>query len=423
MTGFNVNSVVYMFFKTEAALSPITLCLVLILWARYARAALITEPYILFVAFITTFLMVSQGQIMAHGGLEMNYFIIYSGSFIFVSGFYFWLVGCDDFELEKILRAFKGILLIGCIFVPLSPHLSAYVTYESPEGRAAGLFANPNDAGVAALYGMVLIAAYPAKSRLFTWIQVAVALVAVLLTFSKAGLICLLLITLFILVQRRSLPMFILAAIAFVIAGFTFRYLFDNHLLNLTGEQRERVGDVLNILGGEVSTRTTTGRTIMWELGMRRIADQLPWGAGLGEFHSLEGGSRGALRKWLGVHNTFLMVLGEGGLFPFVLFIAFLVRSLILGFKAKERLVAVGFGLIAAIDMFSSHSTLGFRLSNISLAIMMAIAGRAVLQASPRSRYPRLRASRSGPSRQADPTPPRGIAPPAGMRVSRVHTC
>jgi O-antigen ligase len=314
-----------------------------------------------------------------------------------VSGFYFWIAGCSDGELEKILRMLKGLLLIGCLFVPLSPYLSTYLTYEGPEGRAAGLFANPNDAGVAALYALVLVAAYPARSRSFTYCQIAVALAALLLTFSKAGLICLFLITMLVLIERRSLGLFIFAALGFVVAGFGFRYLFENNLLNLSMEQRERVGDVMNILGGEVSSRTTTGRTIMWELGMRRIEQLLPWGAGLGQFHSLEGGSRGSLKIWLGVHNTFLMILGEGGLFPFVLFIVFLLRSFVLAFRAKERLVGVGFGLIAVIDMFSSHSTLGFRLSNITTAIMMAIGGRAILNASRRVRYPRLRTAPLGP--------------------------
>ncbi len=423
LTGFNVNSVLFMFFRTEAALSPIALGLVLILWARHVRLWLITEPYVLFLFFITAFLVASQAQSLANGALEMNYFIIYSGSLLFVSGFYFWIVGCSDVELEKILRMLKTLLLIACLVVPFSPYMSAYVKYEGPEGRASGLFGNPNDAGVVALYAMVLVAAYPARSSLVTWAQVAIALAALLLTFSKAGLICLLLITVLILIQRGSLALFIVAAIAFVAAGFAFRYLFENHMLNLTGEQRERIGDVINILGGEVSSRTTTGRTIMWELGMRRIAEQLPWGAGLGQFHSLEGGSRGALRVWLGVHNTFLMVLGEGGLFPFVLFIAFLVRSFILGFRAKPRIVAVGFGLIAVIDMFSSHSTLGFRLSNIALAIMMAIAGREILKASPRTRYPRLRKVPREAPMPAALARSRAVSHPAGERVSRVHTC
>nr|WP_246504977.1 O-antigen ligase family protein [Microvirga antarctica] len=278
------------------------------------------------------------------------------------------------------MRLFKGILLIACALVPLSPYIAPYLDYKGPEGRATGLFGSPNDAGVAALYCLVLIAAYPAKSRLVTAIHAIIALVALALTFSKAGILCLGLLTLFILVERRSLKLILLAILAFAIAGIALQYLFDHDLFGLSREQRERIADVLNLAGGEVTTRATTGRTILWETGIWRIEDQLPSGSGLGSFHSLEGGSRGSVEVWLGVHNTFLMIIGEAGLIPFVIFMTFLARLFIIGVQAKDRLVAVGFGVVFMVDMFSSHSSFAFRLSNVALAMAIAVGARGAFK-------------------------------------------
>ena len=213
-----------------------------------------------------------------------------------------------------------------------------------------------------------------------TAIHVAIALVALALTFSKAGILCLGLLTMFILVERRSVKLILLAIVAFAIAGIALQYLFDNDLFSLSREQRERIADVLNLAGGEISARATTGRTVMWETGLWRIEDQLPFGSGLGSFHSLEGGSRGDLQVWLGVHNTFLMIIGEAGLIPFAIFMTFLTRLFIIGAQAKDRLVAVGFGVVFVVDMLSSHSTFAFRLSNVALAIAIAVGARGAFK-------------------------------------------
>ena len=289
------------------------------------------------------------------------------------------------------MKRFKWVLLFACSFVPFSPYLSTYLDFDSPEGRSTGLFGNPNETGVAALYCLVLVAYYPEKSRLITAIQALIGLTALALTFSKAGILCLGALTILVLIERRSLQLFVAAVVVFVIGGIFLQFLFDNDLFNLNREQRGRIADVLALAGGEVTTRATTGRTILWETGLWRIEDQLPWASGLGSFHSLEGGSRGSVDKWLGVHNTFLMVLGEAGLLPFAVFVAFLARIFIAGALARERLVALGFFVVLLVDMGSSHSSFGFRLSNVAVAVMMAVGARAALE---RSRNATLRAAR-----------------------------
>lgn len=378
--GLNLNGLFLMFIKESALLSPLVLVFVLVLWLRYTRPVAVSELLVLFMAFMVSYLASATVISLINGSFETTYLTIYTATLLLIPGVYFWLFGCTDVEFEKVLRLFKGILLIACALVPFSPYIAPYLDVKGPEGRATGLFGSPNDAGVAALYCLVLITAYPSKSRLVTAIHVAIALVALALTFSKAGILCLGLLTMFILVERRSVKLILLAIVAFAIAGIALQYLFDNDLFSLSREQRERIADVLNLAGGEISARATTGRTVMWETGLWRIEDQLPFGSGLGSFHSLEGGSRGDLQVWLGVHNTFLMIIGEAGLIPFAIFMTFLTRLFIIGAQAKDRLVAVGFGVVFVVDMLSSHSTFAFRLSNVALAIAIAVGARGAFK-------------------------------------------
>jgi O-antigen ligase len=378
--GLNLNGLILMFIKESALLSPLVLVFVLVLWLRYTRPVAVSELLVLFMTFMVSFLASATVISLINGSFETTYLTIYSATLLLISGVYFWLFGCTDAEFEKVLRLFKGILLVACALVPMSPYITPYLDFKGPEGRSTGLFGSPNDAGVAALYCLVLIAAYPAKSRLVTAIHTTIALVALALTFSKAGILCLGLLIMFILVERRSVKLIVLAIVAFAIAGFALQYLFDHDLFSLNREQRERIADVLALAGGEVSMRATTGRTILWETGMWRIQDQLPYGSGLGSFHSLEGGSRGDINLWLGVHNTFLMIIGEAGLVPFAIFMTFLARLFIIGAQAKDRLVAVGFGVVFVVDMLSSHSTFAFRLSNVALAIAIAVGARGAFK-------------------------------------------
>jgi O-antigen ligase len=137
---------------------------------------------------------------------------------------------------------------------------------------------------------------------------------------------------------------------------------------------------MFGILGGEIDTQTTSGRTLVWELGLTRILASLPWGNGLGSFHFLEGGYRNTLQEWLGIHNTYLMVLGESGLIPFLLFGTFLVRLWIGAYRSHNPFAAMGLLFALCGDMAVSHGVLGFRLADTVLAIIMVFGDRATPQ-------------------------------------------
>jgi O-antigen ligase len=382
--GLNLNGTVLLLFGTQAFLSPLVLCFVLVLWLRYAHpSAIKAEPFVSFVVFLASYLAFATLFAATNPHFDTYFIKFYSATLLFVSGVYVWLTGCTNAELSNVFRMFKSILLVSCIFVPLSPYLSIYFAYSLPLERSSGLFANPNEAAVAALFCIVLIVAYPARNRLLTFTQAMIALLALLLTFSRTGFMTLVALGLLFVIGRRSLGLFFIATLALALGWIGLGFVFESDAFHLSYDQRERLADTLNVLSGEISAQTTTGRTLLWELGLRQIGQQLPWGSGIGEFHALVGGlrERPDLNKWLGVHNSYLMVLGEAGVVPFLLLIGFLIRLFLLGSRAPERVVAIGFGVILVLDMMSSHNTLSIRLSNVALAFVMVIAARVAIMA------------------------------------------
>jgi len=382
----NLNGLFLLLLGVQGLLSPLILCLILILLVRYARPWAITSTYLLFFAFVSSYLLFASLASLGSSSFNQTVFWIDSATLLLVSGLYFWIMGRSDEELERILRILKTFLLASCIFVLLSPVLGEHLNYIAASDRASGFFENPNEAGVASLLCLVLIYAYPARSRFMVLVQTAIALSALALTFSKTGIITLAILMVIVLIQKRSFRLLCLTVASFGLAALTLAYVRDNELIQFTYDQRERIADILSLFGGEISDKTTTGRTDLWIVGMERILEQLPWGAGLGEFHALEGtrrtvmypddSSRIMYGNWLGVHNAYLMILGEAGLFPFLLLIGWLARLFVKASRAPERGVIVPFGIIVCMDMMASHGSLGFRLIDVALAFMMALGER-----------------------------------------------
>lgn len=380
--GLNINGVLLLVFGTQGLMSPLVLLLVLVCWSRYARVSALGESFLWFVLFFGSYLSFASFVSLGQPHFDTYYVQFYVSTMLFILGVYFWLAACTDDEFKGALTAFKVILVLSCVFVPLSPYLAFYIPYTRPEDRASGLFDNPGEASSVALYCLVLVTAYPSSRRLITFIQVGIALLALAMTFSKTGMITLVVLSALLVIKRRSIILLIgLAAIALA-GAVMLNYALQNDLLQLNEDQSQRLADVMNVLGGEIDRRTTTGRTGLWELGMRQINENLPWGAGLGSFHALEGGARvkGISGQWLGVHNTYLMILGEAGLFPFLIFLGWMLRSLMVGLRSREQMVAVGFLVVFLTDIFSIHNGLLLRVPNIALAILMAIMARNAIR-------------------------------------------
>jgi O-antigen ligase len=390
--GLNLNGAFLLFLGTEALLSPFILLLTIIMCVKYARASKISASYTLFALTIASYLLFGALAGILTSSLQTRYITSYGATVVLVSAIYFWLASLDEEGLNRILIILKNILFVSCLLVILSDVIRPYQVVPEVPGldaeqimqgvesadRASGLFENPNEAAMIALYCIVLVAALPSRSILVRLLQGAVAVVALIMTFSKTGMLVLLLLTALFILTRRSFVALVLSGLAIVAAFSALWFVFNNDLLNLSWEQRERLSDVLNLAGGEFNTRSTTGRNVLFEMGFDKIAANLPWGAGLGEFHAMEGGIRKIaggieLNEWLGIHNTYLMILGEGGIFPLLMLLAFLISLLARGATAPHRTIVFGFTIILMADMGVGHHVLLLRFANVVIAVILAL--------------------------------------------------
>jgi O-antigen ligase len=388
-TGLNLNAVAAMFVGEAEMLSPLALALTLILIVQYARLRYLSFIYMLFAATILTYLVMGSLPRLETISIDIYYIRLYFVTFLLVSALYFWMASLDDAQLSSVLVFFKYLMLIACVGTIFSTTLQQYqaitaadAIYATPADeaeRASGLFENPNQAATAALYCLVLVVALPARSLVWRALQIGIAVLALVMTFSKAAMLGGLVLTTAFVLTRRSLGTMLLFAVAVAVGIIGLWFVYEHDLFHLSWDQRERLADVFNLVGGEVSARTTTGRTVLVEFGLQKIKDVFPWGAGLGEFHAMEGGLRKIINgletnRWLGIHNAFLTILGESGLVPFLIFLSFLVWPVIAARKSKYRGIVFGFTMTLIIQMTAAHDVLLLRFTDAIVAITLAVA-------------------------------------------------
>jgi O-antigen ligase len=257
---------------------------------------------------------------------------------------FFFIVNCAN--TERRLRGVIWTLVVGGL-LPAAGTLSNYFQGNLVEGRAAwiGTFANPNELA----YSLVILlplAAYLASGlglipRLAV-LGIALAYVAaILVTFSRGGLLALVAVLGFYAWRKRSVVLRGLMVLR-VAAGLIF-----------AGQFWSRGEDFQN-LNADVSfqQRLATSRA-----GLAMFADHPLLGVGLGcsviawPLYAPEGlYTRGALVT----HNTFIQALGETGILgftPFILFLGFglySARKTALG-PAGRGLAGLGAGIEVAI--------------------------------------------------------------------------
>lgn len=285
-------------------------------------------------------------------------------------------------DYENIIAFTRNIFFIAGASVWLSPWLyTLYVNLPpSAEQRMGGFFGNPNEAAMVSLLGIALVILQPYKRSVINFLVVAVLIVSVLLTFSKTGMLLLLVIA-FVWGVSALKGFRLVMALAVLPLGIlalndlpnTLSLLVDSPMLDLDPSQKRRIMVLPTVLAGEINQETTTGRTFLWGLALKSVIETFPLGLGLGSMHHIIGGLE-EFGVWQGAHNTFLMVAGESGVLPLLLII-FSFGSLFLGILAVNavRLGLFFAFLILLVDMFVTHGAMATRYHNLGVALLFGI--------------------------------------------------
>ncbi len=140
-----------------------------------------------------------------------------------------------------------------------------------------------------------------------------------------------------------------------------------------------------------VSAEASGGRTLLWKMTGRMIADQPLTGVGAGNW-TLEiqpyyepFGYPYKEVNWLRPHNDFLWVFAEKGIFGFMLFMAFFILLYVYGIRYARGPDASGEGVLFAILMMSgitaylANSMFDFPLERISHQIMLFLYAASIV--------------------------------------------
>ena len=130
--------------------------------------------------------------------------------------------------------------------------------------------------------------------------------------------------------------------------------------MSLRNPRLEQLKNIANNEGVEINVVKKGSRNETWQLYADDLLDNIFFGNGYDSFNV-----RDYKNNRNGVHNTFLLVLGEGGLFPFVVFLIFycvLVMDSIKLFASDPHLSMATFVLITFLMVSHIYFTHHFIL-------------------------------------------------------------
>ncbi|KKM21324.1 hypothetical protein LCGC14_1636580, partial [marine sediment metagenome] len=301
-----------------------------------------------------------------------NLWLLYIGlAYFIISGFQMYNGVEKDFliEVAKYLilvlfgnSFFKEIsrkemllfLLIGSITVILN----AFV-FPDNYGRYSGFYLNPNAAGFITIIGYCL--SYSMKNkRLKTFYQVIFTLAGIL-TFSRTFVLLWLLTNLIALkINLKNLRVLGLGIVLITII-FTF-----GEILNLGGQRYEIFKAVLN---SDDSAPAASGiekdsRTETWALFYDEIFLHPFFGDGYGKFQG------GGIHR-IGPHNTYILIAGEAGIFPLLLFIIFTLYLCYSSYKIFDKDPSCFFISVVLILYLSTSHTYFNSFIKLSITLFL----------------------------------------------------
>lgn len=216
--------------------------------------------------------------------------------FIFVIGGYELIKHVEKKELFFFLLLGSFSIAIEAFFFP------------SNFGRYSGFYLNPNEAGFVCIYGYALV--YSLKNMNLKLLGQFVFTLMGLLTFSRTFIVIWLFLN--IISLKISIKNIRILGIGFLLFS---ALIFIDQSVGLNNPRFDQLKNIVtneNISSNEINEDT---RMYTWAKFYDKIFESPFFGNGYGTFSGRMGS--------VGVHNTYLMVIGEAGIIPFVLLLGY----------------------------------------------------------------------------------------------------
>lgn len=297
---------------------------------------------------------------------------------------------------EKLLRGFAFLAILSSSTILLSFfwggfHDIAY-RYASrgtlnviSSGRFVGFFGNPNEAGnvcnVAFAISIALYFLDVYKHKIFWIAGMLVSFSASILTFSRAAILlnfAIVVLQLFFVAEKISFRkrIFMIGSIGSLALVIFLFYLNVKEILpslNLLPSQEIRVLSMLNIVetGNANAGEGDFGdnRTFLLQEAFDIFVSTAMLGKGFGWLQNMP-------NSGLGPHNTFMLILGEGGIFSGVLLLGFIFTYLYDVMKSTSSIVKIicfSFFTVWVLIMSFAHNGLEYRFVNCLVGLSIGL--------------------------------------------------
>lgn len=391
ITLLYLNGLFTSFFNTSAFFSPLILisCLIIIFYTP--KPKYYSSLFIILIAFFVAYLYFGTLSIINypnHLHPKTNLLKLYRGyisSILIFWAIYQYLTNLyitkGKQNLINILDKSSYFILLPLFFTVFGKELGlteAMSYVQDYRERQIGIFTNPNTTGLHANYVLCFCLysiIFNKKGKLLWLLLVPVCCYAAFLSLSKAAILMAILNVSFFMLfnifyfRKLELSGKFISIISISIILFSSIYIysnFDRLLSGLTLTQAERVIDAIEISKGKINDKTTSERAGLAKLAFPKIKEHLILGNGFGSFHRIK-------EHGLGAHNTALLIIGESGVIPSLLFLVFIGLYFYKAMKQKEVAFKYLFSSIMLTFLFiaflTSHNALDERISNVILGI------------------------------------------------------
>lgn len=306
------------------------LCVIVYYWFSEKQ-----KPVLPFIILGILFFSIS---ILVNAQYSDNYLVTLTKYFIFI------IMASSVIKDVRNIEIYS-ILLIGSLSI-----IYETIFVSGIGGRYSGFYLNANFAGFACILGYAIGLTLNSKTKLKLFGQILFS-IAGLVTFSRTFLLIWVLINILSVFVNYKNIYKILACAALFLVFISFGDKLD---LNT-----KRMHAFSSILGGKVdSDLKEESRTETWSLYYDNLLNKPFWGNGYKTFSGITAGEEGnRFTIKVGVHNTFLMIMGEAGIFTLLYFLWIYSYILINGlsfFKENSSIFFVSFSLI--LYMLTNHN-------------------------------------------------------------------
>lgn len=233
------------------------------------------------------------------------------------------------------------ILLIGAISVIINAFF-----FSDAFGRYSGFYVNPNKAGFVCIIGFALT--YSIQKRGIKLMAQFLFAIAGLMTLSRSFILLFLLVNIIsIIIDKKNIFTLISGVIALIL------------ILSLSSIKlnTDRFNALKSIFSDNVDTTTITKETRdeTWANYIDGIISNPLFGQG---YKKLHGKPKGYYTyKDVGVHNSFLMIIGEAGIIPFIIVVVLYLSMFIRSFKVfSEEPIYLMISILLLSYLMVSHN-------------------------------------------------------------------